>query len=133
VSSPTPFSTPSLPTTISTPPSATIRARLTLWSALAVAMNVAMNINTGTTPLVLPCPAWKTWGTATEAKPGTLILHSRADDVVPFSDSEELVANSNLPPETLSEVGSNHRLADDDSLGTMVKAVEMTRNPTQEL
>ena len=48
---------------------------------------VAMNIS-GDTPLVLLCPAWKTWGTATTVKPGTVILHSRADDVVPFGNSQ---------------------------------------------
>jgi hypothetical protein len=52
---------------------------------------VAMNINSGSTPLVLMCPAWKRWGMARTVKPGTIILHSKADDVVPFSDSEELV------------------------------------------
>jgi hypothetical protein len=44
-------------------------------------------------------------------KPGTVILHSRADDVVPFSDSEELVRNSGLPASALVEVGQDHRLA----------------------
>ena len=48
---------------------------------------VAMNINSGSTPLVLLCPAWKRWGTATTVKPGTVILHSKADEVVPFADS----------------------------------------------
>ena len=43
---------------------------------------VAMNIKTGDTPLVLLCPSWKKWGTATTAKANTTILHSRADDVV---------------------------------------------------
>jgi hypothetical protein len=37
------------------------------------------------------CPAWKKWGTARTVRPGTVILHSRADDVVPFADSEDLV------------------------------------------
>lgn len=58
---------------------------------------VAMNINSGTTPLVLLCPAWKNWGTATTVKLGTIILHSKADEVVPFADSEKLVRNSGLP------------------------------------
>jgi hypothetical protein len=39
---------------------------------------VAMNINSGNAMLVLLCPAWKRWGTATSVKPGTVILHSRA-------------------------------------------------------
>jgi alpha-beta hydrolase superfamily lysophospholipase len=31
---------------------------------------VAMNINVGSTRLVLLCPAWKKWGTAKTVKPG---------------------------------------------------------------
>ena len=56
-----------------------------------------INLDAGATPLVLLCPAWKFWGTATTVKPGTVILHSRADETVPFTDSEELVRNSGLP------------------------------------
>lgn len=51
-----------------------------------------------------------------------MILHSRADDVVPFADSEELVKNSGLLPWTLIEVGNDHRLADPESLETMLLA-----------
>jgi len=85
---------------------------------------VAMNIKSRTTPLVLLCPAWKRWGMATTVKPGTVILHSQADDVVPFADSEELMKNSGLPSESLIEVGSEHRLADLESLEAMLKVVE---------
>ncbi len=85
---------------------------------------VAMNIETGGTPLVLLCPAWKRWGTATKVKQGTAILHSRLDDVVPFADSEELVRNSGLPLEALIEIGTEHRLADEESLARMLEAVE---------
>lgn len=81
---------------------------------------VAMNINTCNTKLVLLCPAWKKWGVAKTVRPDTVILHSRADDVVPFSDSEELVASSGLPPETLIEIGDDHRLADGSSLSVML-------------
>ena len=73
-------------------------------------------------------PAWKTWGTATKVKPGTTILHSRGDETVPFSDSEELVRNSGLPPELQIEVGTEHRLADDESLEAMLEACERTSN-----
>ena len=83
-----------------------------------------MNINSGDTPLVLLCPAWKRWGTATTVKPATIILHSRADETVPFPDSEELVRNSGLHPEALVEVGFEHRLADEESLAAMSRAVE---------
>jgi alpha-beta hydrolase superfamily lysophospholipase len=85
---------------------------------------VAMNINSGEAKLVLLCPAWKNWGTARKAKPGTVILHSRADDVVPFGDSEELVRNSGLPATALVEVGTDHRLADAEPLATMLGACE---------
>jgi alpha/beta superfamily hydrolase len=48
---------------------------------------VAMNIKSGDTPLMLLCPAWKRWGTATTVKANTVILHSEQDDVVPLADS----------------------------------------------
>ena len=85
---------------------------------------VAMNIESGDMPLVLLCPAWKTWGMATTVKSNTVILHSRADETVPFVDSEELVKNSDLPSEKLIEVGFEHRLADAESLAAMLRAVE---------
>lgn len=85
---------------------------------------VAMNIASGETPLVLLCPAWKNWGTATTLKPDSVILHSREDDVIPFSDSEELIKNSGLPSETLIEVGNDHRLADPEPLRAMLEACE---------
>ena len=90
---------------------------------------VAMNIDSGDTPIVLLCPAWKTWGTATTVKPDTTILHSRADETVPFADSEELVRNSGLPSRRLIEVGFEHRLADPDSLEAMLKACEQMCSP----
>ena len=86
---------------------------------------VAMNINAGSTPLVLLCPAWKRWGTAKTVKPGTIILHSGADDVVPFSDSRGTGAEQRLAPGIgLIVVGHEHRLADPESLAKMVEAVE---------
>ena len=85
---------------------------------------VAINIESGDARLVLLCPAWKKYGTARTVKPGTVILHSRADDVVPFSDSEELVRNSGLPALALIEVGTDHRLADLELLAAMLRACE---------
>jgi hypothetical protein len=83
---------------------------------------VAMNIDVGEARLVLLCPTWKKWGRARTIKPDTVILHSRADDVVPFADSEELVKNCGLLPWTLIEVGNDHRLADPEPLGAMLRA-----------
>jgi hypothetical protein len=85
---------------------------------------VAMSIDSGDARLVLPCPAWRKWGTARAVKAGTVVLHSRADDVVPFADSEELVRNSGLPASALVEVGDDHRLADPEPLRKMLEACE---------
>ena len=98
---------------------------------------VAVNINSEDTPLVLLCPAWKKWGSATTVKKNTTILHSRDDDVVPFQNSEELIANSGLPPEALIEVGDDHRLADPEPLEAMLRAAieacvpELTDDPDE--
>ena len=80
-----------------------------------------MNINSGDAKLVLLCPAWKKYGTAKTVKPGTVILHSRADDVVPFADCEELAGEQRA---TLIEVGNDHRLADPEPLAAMLRACE---------
>lgn len=93
---------------------------------------VAMNIDSKDTPLVLLCPAWKTWGTATKVKPDTTILHCRADETVPFSDSEELAYNSELSSDALVEIGTEHRLADDESLAMLLKVVESRCLPQDE-
>jgi hypothetical protein len=85
---------------------------------------VAMNLDSGATPLVLLCPAWKKHGSAKTVKHGTVVLHSRADDVVPLADSEELVRNSGLPASALVEVGNDHRLADPEPLAAMLRACE---------
>jgi hypothetical protein len=82
---------------------------------------VAANIDSGDARLVLLCPAWKKYGTAKVVKPDTVILHSRADDVVPFADSEELAKISGA---TLIEVGRDHRLADPEPLTAMRRACE---------
>ena len=79
-----------------------------------------MNMDSGGAKLVLLCPVWKKHGTARTVKPGTVILHSRADDVVPFADSEELARNSGA---TLIEVGNDHRLADPEPLAAMLTAI----------
>jgi hypothetical protein len=90
---------------------------------------VAMNIKSGSTPLVLLCPAWRRWGTATTVEPGTVILHSEADDVIPIADSQELVRTSGLPEPALIVVGNDHRLADAEPLRTMLETCEKAVNP----
>ena len=85
---------------------------------------VAMNLDSGKARLVLLCPAWRKYGTARTVKPDTVILHSQADDVVPFADSEDLVRRSGLPASALVEVGTDHRLADPEPLAALLRACE---------
>jgi hypothetical protein len=85
---------------------------------------VALAIDSGGARLVLLCPAWRKYAPDVRAKPGTVVLHSRADDVVPFADSEELVRASGLPSAALVEVGGDHRLADPEPLAALARACE---------
>lgn len=82
---------------------------------------VAMNIRSGTAKLVLLCPAWRNWGAVETVRPNTLILHSRADDIIPFADSEALARCSGA---TLIEIGTDHRLAEPAPLAAMLRACE---------
>jgi hypothetical protein len=82
---------------------------------------IAMTINSGDARLVLLCPACKKYGRAKTVKPGTVILHSRADDVIPFADSEGMAMNSGA---TLIEVGTDHRPADPEPRESMLRACE---------
>src|SRR3954447_15966965 len=88
---------------------------------------VAMGLNSGSTPLVLLCPAWRRWGTATTVKPGTVILHTEADDVIPIAESRDLVRAGGLPESALVVVGTDHRLADPEPLQVMLEACEASR------
>lgn len=88
---------------------------------------VAMNVLADSTPLVLLCPAWQKYGTAKTVKTGTIILHSRGDDVIPFADSVDLIRASGLPDTALVEVGTDHRLADPEPLAAMLAACRQWR------
>ncbi len=92
---------------------------------------VAMNLDSGSTPLVLLCPAWKRRGTARTIKPGTVILHSETDDVIPIADSRGLVLASGLPESALVVVGTDHRLADPEPLAAMLEACERAVLPKE--
>jgi hypothetical protein len=92
---------------------------------------VAMNIAGRDTPLVLLCPAWKKWNNTKTIKPSSAILHSRADEVIPFAHSEELVRNSGIHRSALIEVGRDHRLADSESLMALLRACERALKLTE--
>lgn len=93
---------------------------------------VAVNMNSGEVPLVLMCPAWKKWGTATTTKQNSIVLHSKGDDVIPFADSLELIANSRLSPETLIQCGDDHRLADPLPIQQMLDACDLVVGNSKE-
>jgi len=65
-------------------------------------------------------PKWgKARGSSWGAKALILAPDKRADDVIPFADSEELASKSGA---TLIEVGNDHRLADPEPLAAMLRA-----------
>lgn len=85
---------------------------------------VAMNIDTGDVPLILIAPAWTNWGTARPVKPGTVILHSAHDDVVPIEGSRELLQRSGLSDDHLVVAGENHRMVDEAAFGALLEIIE---------
>jgi hypothetical protein len=83
-----------------------------------------MNLASGSTPLVLLCPAWKRWGVVKTVRPGTVILHSEVDEVIRIAESRELVRFSGLPESALVVVGKDFRLADPEPLKAMLGAFQ---------
>jgi hypothetical protein len=71
---------------------------------------VALGIDSKTTPLILFAPAWRKFGkTTTISKPNVVVIHSKTDDMVHYSDSEKLISNS-VEGVVLITVGRDHRL-----------------------
>jgi hypothetical protein len=85
---------------------------------------VAMNIDTGRTPLVLIAPAWKRWGEAVTVKPACVILHSEYDGSIPIEQSRVLVERSGLPGDRLMMVGDDHRMVDARALEALASAID---------
>lgn len=84
---------------------------------------VAMNLEVGDVPLVLIAPAWNWQGRADTVKKGTIILHSRHDDVVPFEHTLQLARRSRLPKTNVIVVGENHQMNDPAALEALLAAV----------
>jgi len=85
---------------------------------------VAMNTNIGDAGLVLLAPAWRNWGAVTTVKTRAIVIHSRHDEIIPFADSEALVAGS--PNAVLVEIGDDHRLSTFEPLAAMLDAVRVS-------
>ncbi len=67
---------------------------------------VAINMESGKTPLILLAPAWRRWGKASAVKENCVVIHSPFDEFVPFEDSVELCGTSGR----LVAAGLDHRL-----------------------
>ncbi len=91
---------------------------------------VALNIVSRETPLVLLCPAWKDGALIVLSKP----TRSYCTVALTTSFLRRLRGtgfHSGLPSETLIEVGSDHRLADESSLAVMLWACELLASGKQ--
>jgi predicted esterase YcpF (UPF0227 family) len=82
---------------------------------------IAMNIDPRGARLVLIAPAWNIYGTNTKIASNSVILHSKADNIVPYSDSMTI---SNLNKAKLIETGDDHRMNDTHALKAILAAVE---------
>jgi len=82
---------------------------------------VAMAANTGSCKVILIAPAWKKFGVSKNLEPGTVILHSETDDIVPFEDTQELF-RSNTGLEVIS-CDDNHRMSSEETLQKILECV----------
>jgi hypothetical protein len=85
---------------------------------------VAMNLDTADVPTILIAPSWKRWGTVRRVKPGTRILHSAQDEVVPINGSQELLRESGLPEDHLVVAGENHKMTDQAAFAVLLELIE---------
>jgi pimeloyl-ACP methyl ester carboxylesterase len=70
---------------------------------------LALNMATGTTPLILLAPAWRMWGKATSTDSPCVIVHAEADRIISYRDSVRLAAAS-LHAILISVKNDGHRL-----------------------
>ena len=63
---------------------------------------VALHLHSARTPLVLLCPAWKSYGGHRPLKANSLILHRRQGSLLPSSTTQETSTTTALPPDILS-------------------------------
>ena len=78
-----------------------------------------MSVNPRGARLVLVAPAWKNYGVPPTVPSGTVIIHSPADDIIPFEDSREVEGDSAVIP-----IGADHRMFDQEALAAIGRAVQ---------
>ena len=82
--------------------------------------SVAMNMDSGDSPLILLAPAWRRWGNARSVKKNCVVIHSPTDEFVPYQDSVELCGTSGA---TLIAQGEDHRLNCEEGRRAMEEAL----------
>jgi len=81
---------------------------------------VAMAINSRGASLILIAPAWKKYKVSKIIK-SAIVLHSKADEIIPFEDSEELAkGNSDI---RLIVCNDNHRMKKKETLQKIIECV----------
>jgi hypothetical protein len=90
---------------------------------------VALALETRDVPVVLIAPAWMRWGSATRAKLGTIILHSRGDEVIPLEASLTLANTSGLSEDSVRVVGADHNMTDAEALAALCEAIREAGAP----
>ena len=92
---------------------------------------VAMKLPAENVPMVLIAPAWNWQPVAGRVKKGTVILHSKTDEVVPFEHTRQLARNSRLPKTDVIVVGENHSMVSSEALAALLAAVQRAQTPRQ--
>ncbi len=91
---------------------------------------VAMNFDSGGTPLVLMCPAYRHFGSAQRLENPTVVIHGARDRWVKVSASDELCRGS--PCATLLVVNDGHRLRTSQSRQALHRALEIALSHRRE-
>ena len=70
---------------------------------------------------ILICPAWKKFNVNPHLTKHDVIIHSKADNLVPYEDSKELAERFGC---TLIEAGHDHRMGDKETLALIKRTVK---------
>ena len=84
---------------------------------------VAMNFDSGGTPLVLMCPAFHHFGSVRQLENPAVVIHGAHDRWVKVSSSDELCRNSRRA--TLLVVNDGHRLRTAEGRQALLQGLEM--------
>jgi hypothetical protein len=83
---------------------------------------IATAINSKGARLVLIAPAWKLYGITPTIDSNTIVLHCKADKIVPFYHTEELAEKSGAK---IVECGDCHRMSDPKAIQALLTSVHL--------